>query len=363
MDWGVAQDGAAGGRAGGRRHAGLHGARAGQRAARVDAPRRRLRAGRPARARCSAPTRRAPLRAIAAKARAADPRALSRRRALAADLARFRNQDPVEAYRESRRAPAAALSPLRAADPAGPRVYPDAGRAAGVARDLRVQRTGCVRRTLNRDRQEELMKKPVFAMLLGGVLGVFDGLTALISGARRCRRDRAESSSGSTLKGVVAGLIIGLVAQQDAVDGDHRGCRAGGRRVLAYLVTIGGPYLWEIVLPGSVVGLIVGFATVKYRGGSEGPGPKASMPQPTGSRRGSARRSTRSARRRAAIGRRRAAMRRREQERRDRGRRHQQRCRRRSPRSRCCACRAHVADVHHADHRQQRTPTRKQSSR
>ena len=26
------------------------------------------------------------------------------------------------------------------------------------------------------------MKKPVFAMLLGGFLGVFDGLTALITG-------------------------------------------------------------------------------------------------------------------------------------------------------------------------------------
>ncbi len=26
------------------------------------------------------------------------------------------------------------------------------------------------------------MSKPVFAMLLGGILGVFDGLTALLSG-------------------------------------------------------------------------------------------------------------------------------------------------------------------------------------
>jgi hypothetical protein len=35
--------------------------------------------------------------------------------------------------------------------------------------------------------------------------------------------------------------------------------------LLAYLVTIGGPYFWEIVLPGSAVGLIVGIATMKYR--------------------------------------------------------------------------------------------------
>jgi hypothetical protein len=36
--------------------------------------------------------------------------------------------------------------------------------------------------------------------------------------------------------------------------------------LFAYLVTIGTPYFWEIVLPGSIVGLIVGFATAKYRG-------------------------------------------------------------------------------------------------
>jgi hypothetical protein len=34
----------------------------------------------------------------------------------------------------------------------------------------------------------------------------------------------------------------------------------------AYLVTLSGPYFWEIILPGSLVGLIVGFATAKYRG-------------------------------------------------------------------------------------------------
>ena len=35
---------------------------------------------------------------------------------------------------------------------------------------------------------------------------------------------------------------------------------------LAWLVTIGTPYFWEIVLPGAIVGLIVGYATFKYQG-------------------------------------------------------------------------------------------------
>jgi uncharacterized membrane-anchored protein YhcB (DUF1043 family) len=33
----------------------------------------------------------------------------------------------------------------------------------------------------------------------------------------------------------------------------------------AYLVTLGGPYFWEIILPGSIVGVIVGFAAARYR--------------------------------------------------------------------------------------------------
>ena len=108
------------------------------------------------------------------------------------------------------------------------------------------------------------MSKPVFAMLLGGVLGVFDGLTALFY--PDVQDPIAMIVVGSTLKGVIAGLIVGLVAQRtDWLGvGILVGLAAGAG--LAYLVTIGGPYFWEIILPGSVVGVIVGFATFKYRG-------------------------------------------------------------------------------------------------
>lgn len=114
---------------------------------------------------------------------------------------------------------------------------------------------------LNRGR----MKKPVFAMLLGGVLGVFDGLTALIS-APETAPQIVGIVIGSTIKGIIAGLVIGLVAQrtQSLAIGIIVGLVVGAG--LAALVTIGGPYFWEIVLPGAAVGLIVGYATFKYRG-------------------------------------------------------------------------------------------------
>jgi hypothetical protein len=106
------------------------------------------------------------------------------------------------------------------------------------------------------------MSKPVFAMLLGGVLGIFDGLTALFY--PDVQDPIALIVVGSTVKGIIAGLIIGLVAQrtQSLAVGLITGLAAGAG--LAALITIGGPYFWEIVLPGSAVGLIVGYATFRY---------------------------------------------------------------------------------------------------
>ena len=112
------------------------------------------------------------------------------------------------------------------------------------------------------------MNKPVFAMLLGGILGVFDGLTALLSGGPEIPSQIGTIVAGSTFKGVIAGLIVGLVARktQSTAFWSRSGLVVGA--LFAYLVTIGSPYFWEIVLPGSIVGLIVGFATAKYRGPS-----------------------------------------------------------------------------------------------
>ena len=110
------------------------------------------------------------------------------------------------------------------------------------------------------------MKKPVLGMIIGGVLGIFDGLSALIS-APEVAPGIVTIVIGSTFKGVVAGLIVGLVARKTQSTAVVVGLGLAAGALFAYLVTIGTPYFWEIVLPGSIVGLIVGFATAKYRGG------------------------------------------------------------------------------------------------
>ena len=109
------------------------------------------------------------------------------------------------------------------------------------------------------------MNKPVFAMLLGGFLGIFDGLTALVSGGPEIPEQIWGIVAGSTFKGVMAGLIVGLVARKTQSTPIIVGVGLAVGALFAFLVTIGTPYLWEIVLPGSIVGLVVGFATARYR--------------------------------------------------------------------------------------------------
>ena len=108
------------------------------------------------------------------------------------------------------------------------------------------------------------MNKPLFGLLLGGILGVFDGLSALLS-APQTRPEIMGIIIGSTMKGLIAGLLIGFFARKvkSVPLGILFGLAVGG--LLAYgVVLMGNPYFWEIVLPGSLVGVIVGYATQKY---------------------------------------------------------------------------------------------------
>lgn len=111
------------------------------------------------------------------------------------------------------------------------------------------------------------MNKVLFGLILGGVLGIFDGLTALFS-APETAPEIVGIVIGSTVKGLVAGALIGYFARKvrSLAWGIVFGVAVGA--FFAWLVTIGGPYFWEIVIPGAIVGLIVGYATQRY-GGSQ----------------------------------------------------------------------------------------------
>ena len=107
------------------------------------------------------------------------------------------------------------------------------------------------------------MSKPLIGVVLGAVLGAIDGLTAWFSPA--VRDQLGGIVIGSTLKGIIAGIAIGFFAKKfhSLPIGILFGIAVGA--LLAFLVALmqGGYYL-EIILPGTLVGLIVGFATQKY---------------------------------------------------------------------------------------------------
>ena len=115
-----------------------------------------------------------------------------------------------------------------------------------------------------------MMSKPVLGLVLGGVLGAFDGLTALLS-APEVAPQIVGIVIGSTFKGLIAGVLIGWFAKKvpSLKAGVMFGVAVGA--FFAFLVAAmpdpsGNHYWWEIILPGSIVGLLVGYATQRYGG-------------------------------------------------------------------------------------------------
>jgi Na+-transporting NADH:ubiquinone oxidoreductase subunit NqrB len=118
------------------------------------------------------------------------------------------------------------------------------------------------------------MNKPVLGLILGGVLGIFDGLSALVS-APETAPLIVGIVIGSTVKGLVAGVLIGWFAKKvrSLPAGMLVGLAIGA--FFAFLIAAmpdesGQHYYWQIMLPGSILGLIVGYATQKYGAGSPG---------------------------------------------------------------------------------------------
>lgn len=113
------------------------------------------------------------------------------------------------------------------------------------------------------------MRKPWLGLVLGGVLGAIDGLTALFSGGDEVKAQITGIVVGSTMKGLLVGVLVGWYAAR--VNSLPKGLLVGlivsaifAFAVAAFPQPDGSHYWVEIMVPGCIVGLIVGYATQRY---------------------------------------------------------------------------------------------------
>jgi len=111
------------------------------------------------------------------------------------------------------------------------------------------------------------MNKVLLGLLLGAVLGAIDGATAWFTPA--VRFEIMAIIFYSTIKGLIAGVLIGFFARKvnSLPLGILFGLAVGA--LLAFAVALmpdptGHHYYVQIIVPGSLVGLIVGYATQRY---------------------------------------------------------------------------------------------------
>jgi hypothetical protein len=113
------------------------------------------------------------------------------------------------------------------------------------------------------------MNKLLLGLVVGAVLGAFDGMTAWFS-APEVRPKIATIVVLSTLKGVIVGLVAGFFARK--VNSLPLGMLVGllvGAGFAWFVASEPDPdtkkyYYWEIMLPGTLAGAIVGYATQKF---------------------------------------------------------------------------------------------------
>jgi hypothetical protein len=114
------------------------------------------------------------------------------------------------------------------------------------------------------------LTKPTLGLALGGALGLLDGLSGFFEPS--LAPVMGSVITFSLLKGLVAGVAIGYFSQRvsSVLIGIVAGIGIAAVLSLVVVLHAGMALFWDIVLPGMLLGGIVGFATQKF-GRAAGP--------------------------------------------------------------------------------------------
>ena len=110
------------------------------------------------------------------------------------------------------------------------------------------------------------MNKPMVGIVAGAVLGLIDGGTAWFTPA--VRSEMAGILIGSSVKGMLVGIVCGLIARKVRSTAVGLAVGAGFGLLFAYIVALmpepdGTHYYLQIMVPGFVLGALIGFLTQK----------------------------------------------------------------------------------------------------
>jgi hypothetical protein len=114
--------------------------------------------------------------------------------------------------------------------------------------------------------QENMMSltKPMLGLAVGGALGLLDGLSGFLEPS--LAPVMSSVITFSLLKGLAAGIAIGYVSRRfhSMLVGILAGIAIAGALGLLVILHAGMVLFWDIMLPGMLLGVVVGFTTQRF---------------------------------------------------------------------------------------------------
>jgi len=106
--------------------------------------------------------------------------------------------------------------------------------------------------------------KPMLGLAVGGTLGLLDGLSGFLEPSLAPLMGSVITFS--LLKGLVSGIAIGYVSQRfhSMLVGILAGTGIAAALSLLVILHAGMALFWDIMLPGMLLGVVVGFTTQKF---------------------------------------------------------------------------------------------------